>query len=530
MSEPSLQTPSQVGQLLRLAIQDVRLAFRDRASIFWMLMLPIAFMWIFGQMQYQGNGPNPIYLAVDDRDGGWLAQELVRTLESESLEISSLPWSEVALDAGASDAGASDIGAEDPDQPVQQSGGDDEGSSGDGSVEGNPTQSRPADQSTEGQPAGDTTGEPAERAPDQDAPDQDAEPPPPPQVPRVLVIPEGFTAGAVAGEVQTLHLRVRSGASQEYSFAARTHITRAATSVLTRLVEANLELTPEEETGNAASSLVQLLTTLVEPTLGSALSDLGGSAGAGDSESDAEGDERSAEPSEEPSEEQLAALVRTLGERPTLVEVRTSVAGSGQEVPTGFSLSVPGTLALLVLMMTAIYGGVSLAQERERGVLRRLATLPVTRGQLFLGKLLGRFFIALLQVLMLVAVGTLVFQLNWGPSPLGLGLLLGAYAFACAGYSLLLGAVLRTPDQVSSIAWISSMAMAALGGCWWPKEIMPEWMRTLGLAFPTGWAMDGFHALISFGRGLEATVEPAAALVGFGMLFTWLGRRYLRFD
>jgi archaellum component FlaF (FlaF/FlaG flagellin family) len=39
--------------------------------------------------------------------------------------------------------------------------------------------------------------------------------------------------------------------------------------------------------------------------------------------------------------------------------------------------------------------------------------------------------------------------------------------------------------------------------------------------------MDAFHALISFGRGADAVVLPAAVLVGFGLLFSALGARYL---
>jgi hypothetical protein len=42
--------------------------------------------------------------------------------------------------------------------------------------------------------------------------------------------------------------------------------------------------------------------------------------------------------------------------------------------------------------------------------------------------------------------------------------------------------------------------------------------------------MDGFHALISFGRGIEAVVLPAAVLLGFAALFAALGARLLRFD
>ncbi len=163
-------------------------------------------------------------------------------------------------------------------------------------------------------------------------------------------------------------------------------------------------------------------------------------------------------------------------------------------------------------------------------MLRRQSTLPVSRSQIFLGKLTGRLFLAGLQIGILLLAGRYLFGVSWGRSPAGLLLLVGSYAVAVAGLSTLLGALAQTVDQASSIGWILSMVLAALGGSWWPSEVMPAWLRAVGHAFPTAWAMDGFHALVSFGHGLEAVLLPASVLLGFGMLFAVLGARFLRYD
>lgn len=50
--------------------------------------------------------------------------------------------------------------------------------------------------------------------------------------------------------------------------------------------------------------------------------------------------------------------------------------------------------------------------------------------------------------------------------------------------------------------------MVALGGCWWPLEIVPGFVRSIGYAFPTAWATDALHQLISIGGELaDITVE-----------------------
>jgi ABC-2 type transport system permease protein len=72
------------------------------------------------------------------------------------------------------------------------------------------------------------------------------------------------------------------------------------------------------------------------------------------------------------------------------------------------------------------------------------------------------------------------------------------------------------------------MVMAAMGGCWWPSEVMPEWLRETAHIFPTTWAMDAFHAIISFGRGFESVIVPCGVLILFGAAFSWFGARRLR--
>jgi len=210
------------------------------------------------------------------------------------------------------------------------------------------------------------------------------------------------------------------------------------------------------------------------------------------------------------------------------VDLAVTTAGSGHPVPGGRAQSVPGILTMTVLMMTVIYGGVFLTIERQSGMLRRQITLPMSRGRLLLGKLAGRMLIASVQIAILLVVGRFVFSVDFGRSPAGLVLLLGSYAFCVSGLATFLGAVFRTPEQASGIGWIASMIMAALGGCWWPSEVMPPWLWRAAHAFPTAWAMDAFHALISFGRGIDAVVLPAAVLLAFGAVFTTLGARFLR--
>ncbi len=142
--------------------------------------------------------------------------------------------------------------------------------------------------------------------------------------------------------------------------------------------------------------------------------------------------------------------------------------------------------------------------------------------------MLGRVFVALGQIAILVAAGRFLFRLDFGRSAAGLAALLFALRLRGRRDLDVPGRDLRQPGAGVHVGWLASMVMAALGGCWWPSEVMPEWLRTGAHVFPTAWAMDGFHALISFGRGFEAVVVPCAALIAFGAVFSWIGARKLQ--
>jgi ABC-2 type transport system permease protein len=72
--------------------------------------------------------------------------------------------------------------------------------------------------------------------------------------------------------------------------------------------------------------------------------------------------------------------------------------------------------------------------------------------------------------------------------------------------------------------------MAALGGCWWPKEIAPDYLNTIGYLFPPAWAVDGLQQLISFGGGAASVLMHAAVLWGFFILFMGLCVWFIKYD
>ncbi len=86
------------------------------------------------------------------------------------------------------------------------------------------------------------------------------------------------------------------------------------------------------------------------------------------------------------------------------------------------------------------------------------------------------------------------------------------------------------PDRAANVGVMTTMAMAAFGGCWWPIEVVSKPLKTVSLMLPSGWAMRALHGLISFGRNLTDLGPELLALLVFGAAFSFLAARSLRID
>ena len=208
-----------------------------------------------------------------------------------------------------------------------------------------------------------------------------------------------------------------------------------------------------------------------------------------------------------------AADLAALNAEARIWQLEVSPAGQRREVPSGFEQAIPGMLVMFTILVLLTTGATSLAVERNQGLLRRLASAPITRSELVAGKWGARMMLATVQVVAALAFGTWLFDMHWGPDLGMVIVVLAAWAAFCASAGLLLGSLARTEAQAAGLGLLIANALAALGGCWWPIEITPDWMQFVQKLTPTGWTMDALHKLISFEAGAVAAVPNVVTLV-----------------
>jgi ABC-2 type transport system permease protein len=219
-----------------------------------------------------------------------------------------------------------------------------------------------------------------------------------------------------------------------------------------------------------------------------------------------------------------------LAAQPRALELDIKSAGKRIDPPSGFEQSVPGTMVMFTLLVLFTSGAVSLTIERNQGILRRLASAPMSRGAVVLGKWGSRMSLGAIQIAFAMLAGRVLFHVRWGPNLPMVVLVLLAYGALAAILGMLLGNFGRTEGQVIGLGVISSNLLAGLGGCWWPIEVAPMWAQKLSLFLPTGWTMDALHKLVNFGDSPAAVIPHLLALLGAALAAGYVLSRSFRFQ
>jgi ABC-2 type transport system permease protein len=217
------------------------------------------------------------------------------------------------------------------------------------------------------------------------------------------------------------------------------------------------------------------------------------------------------------NDETKTALENAL-KRPQLLTVSRPSASTLKPPPTGFYQSLPGVLVMFVMQMIVIYGGVSLVHDRTGGRLARLLATPLSRFEVYSGKVLSRVLLGIVQAAVLLVAGSLLFRIPLGDHPLFLAPVVVGFALFAGALSVLVGMAAQTEKQVVLAGMAGAMVLSALGGCWWPIEIVPNAFKTIAACTPSYWAVHGLQSVLYFGKSWQVLTRECLILLGFAVL------------
>jgi ABC-2 type transport system permease protein len=224
-------------------------------------------------------------------------------------------------------------------------------------------------------------------------------------------------------------------------------------------------------------------------------------------------------------------VARTLLEHLPGIEVSVSMVGVAGPF-AGFGQFTFGAQSQLVLFMflTSMTAATQLVLSKRLGVSRRMLSTPTSIGTILAGETLGRFAVALVQGVFIVAVTWMAFGVSWG-DPLAAGLLVITFGLVGAGVAMLIGAISTNAEQAGALGVFLGMALGALGGAMVPLTFMPPVMQSIAQLMPHYWAITGLQSLVRDGGTLASVAVNVLVLAGYGAalvaLATWRFRKAL---
>lgn len=153
---------------------------------------------------------------------------------------------------------------------------------------------------------------------------------------------------------------------------------------------------------------------------------------------------------------------------------------------------IPGVIALTV-MTNSIYGSIERDTKfRKYGILRKLSTTPITRGEWILAKMLFMLFLGFISAFIILLVGILI----WGVAVqinIYLFILIIFTSFAFSGIGMIITRFVREEETAASAGGAITFPMMFLAGTFFPLETMPSFLQTIARFLPLYYVNEGLR-------------------------------------
>lgn len=198
-------------------------------------------------------------------------------------------------------------------------------------------------------------------------------------------------------------------------------------------------------------------------------------------------------------------------EPPRVLDIRTLILYNPEQKSALFF--VPGLMAIILLMISALLTSIAIAREKELGTMGQLLVSPLRPMEIMVGKILPYIVLAAMDGLLVLAVGRLAFGVQVAGSYGLLALSSLVYIFTALSIGLLISTVAKRQQHAMFMALgITLMPTVLLSGFIFPVASMPLFLQILSNIIPATWFLEIVRGIILKGVGLAELWQPLAIL------------------
>jgi ABC-2 type transport system permease protein len=189
----------------------------------------------------------------------------------------------------------------------------------------------------------------------------------------------------------------------------------------------------------------------------------------------------------------------------------------------GVFMFVPGTITVLLMLISAMMTSISIAREKELGTMEVLLVSPLKPAQIVVGKVIPYVFLAFINAITILLLGFFVF----GMPVRGSIVLLLAETLLFIIMSLSLGIFISTVSKTQQIAMLISMVALMLptmllSGFIFPIENMPVALQWFCQIMPPKWFIIIIKDIMLKGVGIAYVWKKTLILVAMALVFIGL--------
>jgi ABC-2 type transport system permease protein len=182
---------------------------------------------------------------------------------------------------------------------------------------------------------------------------------------------------------------------------------------------------------------------------------------------------------------------------------------------------VPGLIGMS-LMTTGVFGAIGWnTRNRELGILKKLATTPLSKFEWIMGVILYEVIMAAISTGVILTIGVLVFDLRVLPNIYSI-ILIVAGAIAFPGMGMVVARFVKESDSADAAANAITFPMMFLSGSFFPLEMMPPFLRQIAKVLPLTYLNNGLRDSMVYGNASSALYNTAIVLA-VGLFFIILG-------
>jgi ABC-2 type transport system permease protein len=182
-----------------------------------------------------------------------------------------------------------------------------------------------------------------------------------------------------------------------------------------------------------------------------------------------------------------------------------------------FAFAIVGITVMLVVQSAVTGLALKLREEQLTGTLEMLAAQPLTVTEMSLGMCGLQFLFAMLRTLFYLVVAGILLSLDLSNADwLGFAIMLVATWGAMVSLGILSGAIVMVIKRGQGIMGLLIFGMGLISGAFFPPELLPSWLQSLGDIVPTRFAFDGIRHALYHGNDWAG---DALGLIVFSVIF-----------